>query len=429
MGQCPRCKAWNSFAEQAEEQKTGGKAKVLEPLQMTGRRQSQKKTPTGFGECDRVLGGGFLSDSFTLLVGDPGIGKSTLALQIALQWAKRDPKKEVFVVSGEESTPQLMGRAERIDICPKNLLLMNAFAIEDIIATIEKYRPSFVVLDSVQTFYSRDYPNPPASLPQIRAVTEQLMHTAKVKSIPILLIGQVTKGGEMAGPQMLAHLVDTVLLFEGDEKHHFRLLRASKNRFGPTSEVGIFEMGERGLQEVKNPSAAFLEGRPKEATGSVLFPFIEGQRAFLVELQALSINSPFGLPKRSSSGFPLQRLALLLAILEKHANIAFASYDVFANVVGGLQVSDPAADLALALALVSSRKQIALPSTIAVFGELGLSGEVRSVAHIDQRIKEAEKMGMQTIILPKTKTKPKSKAKCIVVRSLSEAIAAVQKAF
>ena len=428
MGQCSACKAWNTLEEKTSlpvsasaSGKKGGTVLSFEEHNKK-RAHSRVRISAGLKETDRVLGGGFFPDSLTLLVGNPGIGKSTLALQIAISIAKAHPNETVFVFSGEESAFQVCGRGERLGGLPQNLKVTSAYSIEDVDATTEKYHPFFVVVDSVQTFTAGGIPSAPGSVPQIRAVTETLMHTAKKRNIPVLLIGQVNKGGEMAGPQTLAHLVDTVLSFEGDDGHELRVLRSIKNRFGSTSEVGIFEMKSDGLHEVKNPSAAFLSGRLSGAIGSVIFPSVEGNRPCLVEIQALTATSPFGLPKRSSSGIPLQRLALLLAVLEKHANIKLASFDVFANVIGGLKIEETAADLAIILAAASSRKKKPLPEKMLVIGEVGLSGEVRAVSHLEKRLKEGEKMGFTHAIVPAAQKLPKTKMVLHPVRTITEAL-------
>lgn len=426
-GQCPACGEWNTLKEQKTAPSAGGGAKKYSGnvLEIGKHEDNTKKARllTGIKEVDRVLGGGFFPDSLTLLVGNPGIGKSTLALQMGLHVAKENPNEAVFVFSGEESAFQVCNRGERLGGVSKNIKIASAYSIEDVAATAQKYKPALMVVDSVQTFTAQDIPSGAGSVPQIRAVTEVLMHAAKTNNIPVLLIGQVTKGGEMAGPQTLAHLVDTVLQFEGDDQHELRILRSNKNRFGSTSEVGIFEMKENGLQEVKNPSAAFLSGRLPGAIGSGIFPSVEGNRPCLVEIQALTATSPFGLPKRSSSGIPLQRLSLLLAVLEKYGNVKVSSLDVFANVIGGMKIEETAADLAVCLAVASSRKKIALPEKMLFVGEVGLSGEVRAVSHLEKRLQEGEKLGFTHAVIPASQKVPaKSKLEIKSVRTLQEAL-------
>lgn len=427
-GQCEQCGAWNTIEEFtpkaemiASRNAPGGVAIDFSTMTDTGQHDG-KRIPTGFAEADRVLGGGFFPDSLTLFVGNPGIGKSTLALQLALNIAKSATERSILIFSGEESVFQVKQRAERLGGIPPNLQIAATFVIEDVIATIVEHRPAFVIVDSAQTFSSREIPGSPGSMPQIRTITEMLMHASKTAGIPILLIGQVTKGGEMAGPQLLAHLVDTVLQFEGDDQHDLRILRSSKNRFGATSEVGIFAMTEGGLTEVTNPSEAFLSGRLPGAIGSTIYPALEGQRPFLVEIQALTATTPFGLPKRSASGIGLQRLSLLLAVLEKHANVKLSSLDVFANVVGGFRIDEPAADLAICLAVASSRNKAAVSEEMFFVGEVGLSGEVRAVSRLEQRLKEGEKLGFTTAIIPGSQKPPKSKLTLIPVRTVAEAV-------
>ncbi len=427
-GQCTQCGTWNSLVEFTKQEShpvsrhaPGGNVIDFKDKSNVAAHDGMRIT-TGFAEVDRVLGGGFFPDSLTLFVGNPGIGKSTLALQIALQIAHATTNRPVLIFSGEESVFQVRKRAERLGGVPANLHVAATFVMEDVIATITEHNPAFVIVDSAQTFSSREIPGAPGSMPQIRTITEMLMHASKTSGIPILLIGQVTKGGEMAGPQLLAHLVDTVLQFEGDDQHDLRILRSSKNRFGATSEVGIFAMTESGLQEVTNPSEAFLSGRLPGAIGSSIYPALEGQRPFLVEIQALTATTPFGLPRRSASGISLQRLSLLLAVLEKHAGVKLASLDVFANVVGGFRIEEPAADLAICLAVASSRNKAAIPQELFVLGEVGLSGEVRAVSKLEQRLKEGEKLGFTTAIVPSTQKAPQTKLQLIPVRTVAEAV-------
>ncbi len=427
-GQCEQCGNWNTITEAetveakpVSRQAPGGS--VIDFRTKSSADHSGQRITSGFAEADRVLGGGFFPDSLTLFVGNPGIGKSTLALQIAINIAKAENEKPVLIFSGEESVYQVEKRAERLGGMPSNLLIAATFVIEDVIATVVEHRPAFVIVDSAQTFSSRELPGAPGSLPQIRAITEMLMHASKTHGIPLLLIGQVTKGGEMAGPQLLAHLVDTVLQFEGDDQHDLRILRSSKNRFGTTSEVGIFAMKAAGLAEVENPSEAFLSGRLVGAIGSTIYPALEGQRPFLVELQALTATTPFGLPKRSSSGIGLQRLSLLLAVLEKHAGIKLSSLDVFANVVGGFRIDEPAADLAMCLAVASSRNKTAIPQDYLALGEVGLSGEVRAVSQLEKRLKEGGKMGFTAAIVPVSQKAPKTEIRLIPVSTVAQAVA------
>ncbi len=412
-GKCLRCNAWGSLKEKEAEallpgRKTSfeGSRKKMEQFPSSGKTRNERIL-SGIDELDRVLGGGLLPDSIVLLTGDPGIGKSTLALQWATSIANKHPDGKIVMVSGEESPAQISDRAFRLGSAPKNLYLLQEFLVEDIIATIETDPPLFLIVDSVQTVASAEIPSLPGSVTQVRVVAEKLMHLAKKAKIPTVLIGHVTKSGDMAGPQTLAHLVDTIIHLEGDRFHQFRLLRSTKNRFGSVFEIGVFEMTETGLREVKNPSEAFLSGRNENAVGSIIFPTIEGTRPFLVELQTLVSPTHFGYPKRTATGLDLTRLNLILAILEKHAGISLSTSDVFANIVGGFQIREPAADLPLALSLASSKLKKPLPPTLAAIGELGLSGELRAVSHLDKRMMEAEKLGFRDLIVPKYQAKKK----------------------
>ncbi len=400
-GQCLQCNAWNTLVEDVESIGSGKqviKAKAVKPTVSVNSIQTKKKRlTTEITEFDRVLGGGFMSDSLVLMVGDPGIGKSTLTLQVCGQMAKAGRK--VLYFSGEESVDQIAGRASRLKI-EEPISLLNINSLEAILATIEAEKPGFVVVDSVQVMASGELTSQAGSISQVRFVTEQLMQTAKQKNIPILLIGHVNKEGNLAGPQVLTHLVDTVLFLEGDRFHQFRMLRTTKNRFGAVDEVGVFSMESEGLKEVKNPSALFLEGRAENPIGSVIVPVIEGTRAFLVEVQALTSYTNFGYPKRTASGIDMNRLNIIIAVLERYAKIKLDSSDVFVNVVGGMKLSEPAIDLAVAIAIASSKSKKPLPPDLIVFGEIGLSGEVRNVSQAEKRLKEAEKLGFKSVLSP-----------------------------
>ena len=402
-GQCMNCKAWNTLAEEVinvgKQDKKASAALPVKPTVAIGDlKLKEKRWKTGIGELDRVLGGGFMEDSLVLLAGDPGIGKSTLTLQICEQMAEAG--KEVLYFSGEESTGQIASRARRLKL--KNQVgLINLNDLDSLLATIEVERPDFVVVDSVQVMASADVASQAGSISQVRYVAEQLMRVAKGKKIPVLLIGHVNKEGNLAGPQVLTHLVDTVLFLEGDKFHQFRLLRSSKNRFGAVDEVGVFAMEEAGLKEVSNPSALFLEGRAQNPIGSCIVPILEGTRTFLVEVQALTNYTQFGYPKRTASGFDLNRLNIIIAILNRYANMKLDSTDVYVNVVGGLKLNEPATDLAVALAIASSKLKKPLPATLAVLGEIGLSGEIRKVPQMEKRLKEAQKMGFDKTLSPR----------------------------
>jgi len=400
-GQCLKCNAWNSLVEDVinvgKKEKTVS-AIAAKPTITIKNIQKKERLITEISEFDRVVGGGFMSDSVVLLAGDPGIGKSTLTLQICGRMAEIG--RRVLYFSGEESVDQISDRANRLKIKnPINLINLNS--LESILATIEAEKPGFVVVDSVQVMASEELPSQAGSISQVRYVTEQLMQVAKTQNISILLIGHVNKEGNLAGPQVLTHLVDTVLFLEGDRFHQFRLLRATKNRFGAVDEVGVFVMSEVGLTEVKNPSALFLEGRAENPIGSVIVPVLEGTRTFLVEVQALTSYTHFGYPKRTASGIDLNRLNIILAVLERYAKIKLDNTDVFVNVVGGLKLSEPAIDLAIAMAVASSKTKKPLPSDLVVMGEVGLSGEVRNVTQMEKRLKEAEKLGFKQILSAK----------------------------
>jgi DNA repair protein RadA/Sms len=401
-GQCSACGEWNSLMEEKVEQKVfGKKEKAIGIASEVKSAQELVNTPlqrlqTKIQEADRVLGGGIVPGSLILLGGEPGIGKSTLTLQLASQFASEFGT--VLLVSGEESAEQIALRAERIQHANENLKISSENILENILASAEAEKPKLLIVDSVQVMSSMELSSMPGSIPQIRIVTERLLRFAKSTRTPVILIGHVTKDGDLAGPRLLSHLVDVVLTLEGDANYDFRLLRSVKNRFGATSEVGVFEMQESGLVEVKNPSAAFLEGRAEDPVGSCVATTLEGTRPLLVEVQALTAPSSFGYPKRTASGFDLNRLQLIVAVLQKHAGIRLDSSDVFVNVVGGFRLREPAADLAVALAIASSKSKTPLPVDLAAFGELGLTGEIRSVSQIVKREKESKKMGFKKIV-------------------------------
>ncbi|PIZ72124.1 DNA repair protein RadA [Candidatus Peregrinibacteria bacterium CG_4_10_14_0_2_um_filter_43_11] len=401
-GQCLHCGAWNTLVEEVidmnPKKKIIRQSVAIKPTVIIKNiSHKSNRLITGIEELDRVLGGGFVSDAVALLVGDPGIGKSTLTLQICDRIAVLG--RSVLYFSGEESIEQISGRANRLGL-KNDIHLVNQNSLEVILSTIEAEKPGFVVVDSVQVMNSEMITSQSGSISQVRYVAEQLMQVAKSQKIPILLIGHVTKDGQLAGPQVLTHLVDTVLYLEGDKFHQFRLLRSTKNRFGAVDEVGVFAMQESGLMEVKNPSEIFLAGRAENPIGSVIFPAIEGTRAFLIEVQALTSYTQFGYPKRTANGFDLNRLNIIIAVLNRYANLKLDSCDIFVNVVGGLKLSEPAADLAVALAIASSKLKKPLSKTFAVMGEIGLSGEIRQVSHAEKRLKEAKKLGFIQIISP-----------------------------
>lgn len=402
IGKCPDCNAWNSFSEStahiSNTPRKMGKIEARTPLKLHLQKSDNKRITTSIDEFNRVMGGGIVPGSLTLLSGEPGIGKSTLTLQIAKSIAEQN---KVLIISGEESVEQIAERAHRLGISENNLSAINEFALEVILETIKAEKPVVAIVDSIQVVSSLDMPQAAGSITQIRYCTEKLMELAKTKNISLILIGHVTKEGNLAGPRVLEHLVDTVLHFEGDRFQNFRMLKCAKNRFGSCSEVGIFEMNELGLTEVKNPSEQFLEGRRNGAIGSVITVAIEGTRPFLVEVQALTCTTVFGYPKRTANGFDLNRLQILIAVLEKHAKLNLQNQDVFINVVGGIKLNEPAADLAVLTAIASSLLKKPLLEGTITFGEVGLSGELRKVNHEDKRRSEATKLGFPKIVGPK----------------------------
>ena len=404
-GKCPQCETWNSFVEDVIKisssktslSKTPRKVLAKTPSPLIQKDSNNQKSLTNIREFDRVIGNGIVKGSLILLSGEPGIGKSTLTLQIANQIAKNE---KTLLVSGEESIDQISQRASRLNLKEKDLTAINEYNLESILETIKQEKAKFVIIDSIQIVSSMDIPSSAGSVTQVRYCTEQIMELAKSTNTTVLLIGHVTKDGNLAGPRVLEHLVDTVLHLEGDRFQQFRILRATKNRFGSCSEVGIFEMGEKGLTEVQNPSKQFLEGRKKNAIGSVITVAMEGTRPFLVEVQALVSTSPFGYPKRTANGFDLNRLQILIAVLEKHGKLNLQNQDVFINVVGGIKLTEPATDLAVLTAIASSFLKKPIPPTTTIFGEVGLSGELHKVSHHEKRQNEAEKLGFTQILSP-----------------------------
>lgn len=406
MGQCPGCRKWNTFVEEALEKKAAGKIKSApggkEELK-TARIseidiQSGTRMQTGFGELDRVLGGGIVPGSLVLVGGDPGIGKSTLLLQVCRNLAET---LEVLYISGEESLQQIKMRAQRIGQFSDNLQLFCETGMERIEQVVERQKPQVVIIDSIQTIYSEQISAAPGSVSQVRETTGRLLQIAKGMEITIFIVGHVTKEGVVAGPRVLEHMVDTVLYFEGDRHASYRILRGVKNRFGSTNEIGVFEMREEGLAEVKNPSEFMLNGKPQGASGSVVACSMEGTRPILVEIQALVCHSNFGIPRRTAAGTDLNRVNLLMAVLEKRAGMSLSACDAYVNIAGGIRMNEPAIDLGIVMALASSFRDKAIDEKIICFGEVGLSGEVRAVQMAQQRVTEARKLGFETCILPK----------------------------
>ena len=404
LGRCPACEGWNTLVEEplAAVPGTRGRPRSTQsaPTPITDvALEEEARVGIGIGEVDRVLGGGLVPGSLILIAGDPGIGKSTLVLQVAQKVAA---DRSVLYVSGEESVRQTKMRAARLGANSPRLMVLAETDLEEIKAQVQRVRPSLVIVDSIQTVYRPDLPAAPGSVGQIRESTGDLLRVAKSEGGPaVLVVGHVTKEGAIAGPRVLEHMVDTVLYFEGERHHAYRLLRVTKNRFGSTNEIGVFAMSAQGLVEVSDPSALFLSERPLDAPGSVVVCAVEGSRPLLLEVQALVTRTAFGLPRRTAAGVDLNRMVLLLAVLEKHAGLHLMNFDVYVSVAGGVRVDEPAVDLGVALAVASShRERPADPATVAV-GEVGLSGEVRAVSRIAGRVAEAAKLGFQRVILPR----------------------------
>ena len=408
MGQCPACHAWNSFAEEVVSKKTakgtaGGGRQGTKHLQARSLSQitldETSRITTGIAELDRVLGGGIVQSSLILIGGDPGIGKSTLLLQVCRNLAGQN--REVLYVSGEESLQQIKMRAARIGEFTDSLKLLCETDLGEIEQVVERMHPGFLVIDSIQTMYNDAVSSAPGSVSQVRESTAVLLRIAKTKDIPVCIVGHVTKDGNVAGPRVLEHMVDTVLYFEGERQQSYRILRAVKNRFGSTNEIGVFEMRQEGLEEVPNPSEFMLEGRPTGASGSVVACSMEGTRPIMIEIQALVCRTNFGFPRRTANGTDFNRVNLLMAVLEKRGHMNLSQYDAYVNITGGVRMSEPAVDLGIMMAIASSFKDIPIGEDVVVFGEAGLSGEIRSVPMAEQRVREAQKLGFRQVILPK----------------------------
>ncbi|MBR6408687.1 MAG: DNA repair protein RadA [Alphaproteobacteria bacterium] len=406
QGKCDSCGEWNSITEEKIEQSgfsvlnTKKKGTLIDFVDLSGSTQSYERLKTGIKEIDRVTGGGLVPGSAILVGGDPGIGKSTLLLQIAAGVAQKKDSLECFYISGEEAIDQVRIRAQRLGVASTPVKLASTTEVKDILATLEKANPSIVIIDSIQTMYLEDVESTPGSVSQVRACAYELIKLAKKKGFVLFLVGHVTKQGAIAGPRILEHMVDTVLYFEGERGHHFRILRAVKNRYGATDEIGVFEMQDKGLEQVENPSALFLAERQGNVSGSCVFAGIEGSRPLLVEIQALVSQSGYSAPKRAVVGWDSNRLAMILAVLEARCGYNFSSQDVYLNIAGGLKISEPAADLAVAMAVISSLSNKPLPSDMVIFGEIGLSGEIRAVTQPSLRLKEAAKLGFSSAIVP-----------------------------
>ena len=402
LGQCPACREWNTFVEEkvftssvSANSKTDREIKIVSLSEVSA--DDHTRIETGLTELDRVLGGGIVPGSLVLVGGDPGIGKSTLLLQVCQRLAE---EKSVLYISGEESLSQIKLRANRMGNFKENLKLLCETNLGTIRGVIENRRPELVVIDSIQTMYSEEVSSAPGSVSQVRESTNVFMQLAKGLGITIFIVGHVTKEGTVAGPRVLEHMVDTVLYFEGDRHASYRILRGVKNRFGSTNEIGVFEMRQNGLEEVENPSEYMLSGKPENATGSVVACSMEGTRPLLIEIQALVCESNFGMPRRTAAGTDYNRVNLLMAVLEKRIGLHMSNCDAYVNIAGGIKLNEPAIDLGIVMALISSYKNRPVDERMIVFGEVGLSGEVRAVSMPEQRVAEAKKLGFETCVLP-----------------------------
>ncbi len=401
LGKCPACMQWNTFVEERQNSDIKGASSsegMVRPVSLDEIViDSQERSLTGMKELDRVLGGGIVKGSLILVGGDPGIGKSTLLLQIC-NTIKADLK--VLYVSGEESVGQIKLRADRLNVRGSGLYIVSASCYETILALIASEKPDIVIIDSIQTIYTDSITSAPGSVSQVREVTSALMKLAKGSGITVMIVGHVTKEGAIAGPRVLEHMVDTVLYFEGDRHMSFRILRAVKNRFGSTNEIGVFEMRDTGLEEISNPSEMMLSGRTENMPGSVVVSSLEGTRPMLIEIQSLICATNFGIPRRMTTGMDYNRLTMLMAVLEKRVGLQLYNFDAYLNVVGGIKLDETACDLGVAAAVVSSFKNIPVKSDCVLVGEIGLTGEVRAVSQIDKRISEVMRLGFRSIVIP-----------------------------
>src|SRR6188768_4258900 len=430
LGRCPDCGEWNSFVEERQELAPAGKGRAA--LEIGGRPRpydevdgaETQRVPSGIGEFDRVLGGGIVPGSMVLIGGEPGIGKSTLLLQVAHLLGRQGGA--VLYVSGEESERQIKLRGERLGISGAGLFLMAETSLERILEQVDQLKPAALVIDSVQTVYSARFPSAPGSISQVREVATQLLMLAKGRGVTTFLIGHVTKDGSLAGPKSLEHIVDTVLYFEGEKRQHHRIVRAVKNRFGAVSELGVFEMTGTGLQAVPNPSKLFLSERASGIPGSAVLCCVEGTRPFLVEVQALVSTSAYGSARRMAVGIDQSRLSMLLAVLEKRAGLSLAGDDVYVNIAGGMSIEEPAADLSVVAAVASSVRNRGVSPATAMFGEVGLSGEVRGIPQAPLRIREAVQLGFTRIVMPAANVDPDEAVvggcELVGVRTVAEAL-------
>ena len=427
LGKCPACNSWNTFCEEkivtskvsGEKKAVSAEVKKLNSVEI----EKYSRYKTGYEELDRVLGGGLVQGSLVLLGGEPGIGKSTLILQIC---DKIKVNGSVLYISGEESATQIKMRADRLNINNENILFLGETCIETIENTLESVKPDFIIIDSIQTMYSEQLQAAAGSVSQVREITARIMQMCKRKNITTILIGHVTKDGNIAGPRVLEHMVDTVLYLEGERYFSYRILRGVKNRFGSTNEVGLFEMREEGLCEIENPSEILISERDGNPSGSVIVASLEGTRPMLIEIQALLAPTAFGMPRRTGIGVDYNRMALLMAVLEKRAGLHISNYDAYINVVSGIKIDEPAVDLGIALAIASNFKNVPLPKDLVVVGEIGLTGEIRSVNSLEKRVKEAEKMGFKTFVVPESGKKQikykTTSINVIGVKTISEAL-------
>ena len=432
LGKCPSCNSWNTFYEEKIQETTSSGKKVNlkdreKPKNLNSIEGKEAiYTKTGYGELDRVLGGGLVKGSLVLIGGEPGIGKSTLILQLANKIAEKEGT--VLYVSGEESGEQVKLRADRLNIQNDNIMFLAETDIDNIEAEIMEMKPKLVVIDSIQTMYSYEITSAPGTVSQVREITARVMRCCKQNQITTILIGHVTKDGNIAGPRVLEHMVDTVLYLEGERYFSYRILRSVKNRFGSTNEVGMFEMQNEGMTEVTNPSSILISEDQDQVPGAAIVSSLEGTRPLLVELQALTTPSVYGIPKRTGNGVDFNKIALLIAVLEKRARLSIGNQDVYVNVVSGMKINEPAIDLGIALVIASSFKSVYIPKDTAIIGEVGLTGEIRSVNMIDKRLKEAEKLGIKKCIIPqnnKKLLKNTYKLDIIGVKNINEALRAI----
>lgn len=426
LGRCPSCGEWNSLVEEVQQDGRTPQAAVREasPIPISDVLMADEpRVASGIGELDRVLGGGLVQGSLVLIGGEPGSGKSTLMLQACQRLGASGLK--VLYVTGEESLPQVKLRAKRLGVETPELLLLAENDLGTILAAIERSGPSTVVIDSIQTVYRSDIPSAPGSVAQVRECTGDLLRVAKGSNVTVLLVGHVTKEGQLAGPRVLEHIVDTVLYFEGDRHHAYRILRATKNRFGSTNEIGVFEMRGDGLREVSNPSAAFLSERAADAPGSAVVCAMEGTRPLLIEVQALVTPTVFGMPRRTAAGVDYNRMVVLLAVLEKRAGLHLASQDVYASIAGGVSLDEPAIDLGIAAAVASSLRDRPVDGTAVAIGEVGLAGEIRAVPQISKRAAEAARLGFRRCIIPRSSAEEVSVSgmEVVPVEQLAEGLA------